>query len=173
MSKENGKTNGQNGKANGTKVIPKDVWKAFAEFWDITEWSALKAADIKKYLGNGKYLFVAIPKDITDKTIGKAWYDQIKEFREKGTGGFGGYSVCFVGQKATLEQVFGKEPINPAQMTKQLHLYINDHRLSSKGSEPKANPKPEEKNGKKTVKVNSVAEMEKAVEKIKNKKGQK
>lgn len=161
--KTNGKTNGQNGK-NGQKEIPKDVWKTFAAEWDETNWEDLKASEIKKLLGNGKYLFVAIPKDITDKTIGKAWFDEIKEFREKGTGGFSGYSVCFAGQKATLEQVFGKEPINLAQMTKQLHLYINDHRLSSKKSEPKAETNG--KNGKKTVKVNNVADMEKAVEKI-------
>ncbi len=157
MAKEekNNKTNGK----NGTKVIPKDVWKAFAEYWDSTNWEALKAADIKKHLGNGKYLFVAIPKDITNKDIGKAWFDQIKEFREKSKGGFGGFTVNFAGQKASLEQVFGKEPINPAQMTKQLHLYINDHRLSSKAKT----------NGKNTVKVNTVEEMEKEVAKLSKK----
>jgi hypothetical protein len=162
--KTNGKTNGQNGKANGQKIIPKDAWKEFYEYWDNCDWKDLNVADIKKHLGNGKYVFVPIPKNVTDKTEGKAWYDQIAKFREKGKGGFGGYSVCFAGQKATLEQTFGSEPINPAQMTKQLHLYINDHRLSSKKSEPKTETNG--KNGKKTVKVNNVADMEKAVEKI-------
>ncbi len=157
MAKEE-KNNKTNGKANGQKVIPKDVWKEFAEFWDSTEWDALKVADIKKLLGNGKYVFVPIPKNITDKTEGNAWFKGLSEFREKGKGNFGGFTVCFAGQKATLEQVFGKDPINPAQMTKQLHLYINDHHLSSKASA--------KTNGKNTVKVNTVEEMEKEVAKL-------
>ena len=157
MAKEE-KNNKTNGKANGTKIIPKDVWKEFAEFWDKTEWEALKAADIKKLLG--KYLMVSIPKDITNKDIGKVWFDQIKEFREKGKG-FGGYTICFAGQTATLEKVFGKSPLNPAEMTKCLHLYINDHHLSSTSKTK----------GKNTIKVNTVEEMEKEVAKLNGKKG--
>lgn len=81
----NGKQNKTNGKAQEKKIIPKDVWTAFFEYWDDTEWESLTVADIKKHLG--KYVFVAIPKNITDKTAGKAWYDQISQFREKGKGG--------------------------------------------------------------------------------------
>ena len=153
----NGKAeNGQNGKAKEEKIIPSSVWTEFAEFWDNVEWKDLTEKDIKKHLG--KYLFVAIPKNITEPKIGKAFFDEIKQFREKGKG-FGNYRINFAGQVATLESVFGNKPINPAEMTKTLHLYINDHHLSSKGSEQKAN-------GKHSVKVNSIPELEKAVSKI-------
>lgn len=158
MSKEqNGKING---KAQEEKVIPAAVWKEFYEYWDATEFKDLTKKDIQKHLGNGKYVFVQIPMNVTDKIVGTAWFNMMKSFKEQGKGGFGNYRINFAGQTATLESVFGKEPINPAQMTKMLHLYINDHSLSSKNSEPKA--KPEEKNGKKTMKVTSVADMEKA-----------
>ena len=33
---------------------------------------------------------------------------------------FEGYSLCFKGCKASLEDVFGKKPIPPSQMTKLL-----------------------------------------------------
>ena len=161
-NKTNGKAKEQNGK-NGQKVIPKDAWKEFYEYWDNCDWKDLTIAEIKKHLGNGKYVYVPIPKNVTDKTEGGAWFKALSEFREKGKGNFGGFTVCFTGQKATLEQVFGKEPINPAQMTKQLHLYINDHHLSSKASA--------KTNGKNTVKVNTVEEMEKEVAKLSGKKG--
>ena len=167
MTKENGKVNAKNGTANGKtkeeKIIPSSVWKEFAEFWDSVEWKDLTEKDIKKHLG--KYLFVAIPKNITEPKIGKAFFDEIKQFKEKGKG-FGNYRINFAGQVATLEAVFGNMPINPAEMTKTLHLYINDHHLSSS-----AKVDPNGKNGKTTVKVNNVADMEKAVAKIKPKKG--
>jgi hypothetical protein len=147
MAKEekiNGKVNGTaNGKANGTKVIPKETWKAFYEFWDNTEYEELDAKSIKELLG--KHLFVPLPKDVRNRTAIDKWYKEIKSFKEKGKGGFGDYRI------------------NPAQMTKILHLYINDHYLASKGSEPKVETNG---NGKKTIKVNSIQEMEKAVEKI-------
>jgi len=37
---------------------------------------------------------------------------------------FEGYSLCFKGCKASLEDVFGKKPIPPSQMTKLLWEYI-------------------------------------------------
>lgn len=46
-----------------TKLIPKDIWRKFVEeYWEETEWENLTEADIKKALGNGKYVFVPIPK---------------------------------------------------------------------------------------------------------------
>ena len=45
---------------------------------------------------------------------------------------FGGYSICFAGQKATLEQVFGKAKLAPSQMTKKLWAYIKKKRLAKK-----------------------------------------
>lgn len=155
VKKQNGTANG---KAKEEKIIPSLVWKEFAEFWDSVEWKDLTEKDIKKHLG--KYLFIAIPKNITDPKIGKAFFDELKQFKEKGKG-FGNYRINFAGQVATLESVFGNKPINPAEMTRTLHLFINDHHLSSS-----AKVETNGKNGKKTVKVNNVADMEKAVEKI-------
>jgi chromatin remodeling complex protein RSC6 len=178
-------TNGKKEKTNGKavekinekvapqeeeKIIPTEDWKNFANFWDSTEWKDLTEKDIKKHLG--KYLFVAIPKNITDPKIGKAWFDEIKQYKEK-KASFGGYNVCFKDQTATLSEVFGDKPLTTTEMTKRLYFYINDHSLSSKNSEPKPEIKVEEKNGKNTVKVNSIEAMEKAVETIKPKKGKK
>lgn len=171
MSKE------QNGKINGKaeeKVIPAAVWKEFYEYWDSTEWKDLTKKDIQKHLGDGKYVFVEIPTNVKDKIVGTAWFQMMKSFKEKNTGGFGSYRINFAGQTATLESVFGDKPIDPATMTKQLHLFINDHHLSSKAVEPKVETNTKtENNDKKTVNVNSVSAMEKAVETIKPKKGKK
>lgn len=170
VEKTNGKTNGQNVKVSQEelKIIPKDTWKAFAKYWDDTEYEELDAKSIKEILG--KYMFVPLPKDVHNRKAIDIWFEEMKELREKGKP-FGGLTVCFAGQKATLEDVFGNKPLNPATMVKQLYLYINDHNLSSKNSEPKAIT--EVKNGKNTVKVNSIAEMEKAVDQLKPKKGKK
>lgn len=45
---------------------------------------------------------------------------------------FGGYSVNFAGQTDTLEQVFGKQPIAPSEMTKKLWAHVKNKKLSSK-----------------------------------------
>jgi hypothetical protein len=163
---KNGTVNGTNGKAkeqNGQKVIPKAVWKEFYTMWDATEYEELEAKEIRKILG--KHLFVPLPKDVRNRKLVDDWFNAIKQFKEKGKG-FGNYRVNFAGQTATLEKVFGDKPISPAEMTKTLHLYITDHHLASKGSEPKTENGKNGKNGKKTVVVNSIPEMEKAVAKI-------
>ncbi len=45
---------------------------------------------------------------------------------------FGGYSISFAGQKATLEEVFGKSDLAPSLMTKKLWEYIKKNKLSKK-----------------------------------------
>jgi hypothetical protein len=45
---------------------------------------------------------------------------------------FGGYAISFAGQKATLEQVFGKGKLAPSQMTKKLWAYIKKKKLAKK-----------------------------------------
>ena len=45
---------------------------------------------------------------------------------------FGGYEINFKGQTATLEDVFGKKDISPAEMTKTLWAYIKRRRLSKR-----------------------------------------
>ncbi len=45
---------------------------------------------------------------------------------------FGGYAVNFAGKGETLEQVFGKKPISPAEMTKVLWAYVKKNKLGGK-----------------------------------------
>ncbi len=42
---------------------------------------------------------------------------------------FGGYNIVFIGCDETMEQVFGKKWITPAQMTKIIWKYIKKHKL--------------------------------------------
>jgi hypothetical protein len=45
---------------------------------------------------------------------------------------FGGYSICFAGRKETLEEVFGKGKISPAEMTKKLWNFVKNKKLAKK-----------------------------------------
>ncbi|MFA4875406.1 MAG: hypothetical protein WC956_00675 [bacterium] len=59
-----------------------------------------------------------------------------KKVAKKKKGGkkaFGGYTVNFHGCNDTLEEVLGRTPIPPSQMTKKLWAYVKRNRLSMKG----------------------------------------
>lgn len=45
---------------------------------------------------------------------------------------FGGYSICFAGRKETLEDVFGKSPIGPSEMTKKIWAFVKSKKLAGK-----------------------------------------
>lgn len=45
---------------------------------------------------------------------------------------FGGYNLIFTGCTETMEEVFGRKPITPAQMTKILWRYIKKWKLGGK-----------------------------------------
>ena len=45
---------------------------------------------------------------------------------------FGGYAINFNGCKETVEQVFGKSPIGPSEMTKKLWGYVKRRKLAKK-----------------------------------------
>jgi hypothetical protein len=45
---------------------------------------------------------------------------------------FGGYTINFKGQTATLEEVFGKKPLPPNEMTKQIWAFVKTKKLASK-----------------------------------------
>lgn len=45
---------------------------------------------------------------------------------------FGGYGICFAGQTATMEEVFGKESIAPSLMTKKLWEFVKSKNLGKK-----------------------------------------
>lgn len=45
---------------------------------------------------------------------------------------FGGYSIQFNGRKETMEEVFGKDPLTPSEMTKKIWAFIKTNRLSNR-----------------------------------------
>jgi len=52
-----------------------------------------------------------------------------KKTRKK-TKPFGGYNISFANCTETLEQVFGKKGVTPAEMTKLLWKYIKKHKIA-------------------------------------------
>lgn len=55
-----------------------------------------------------------------------------KKAAKKGKKAFGGYTVNFRGCNHTLEQILGRTPIAPSQMTKKLWAYVKKHRLNKR-----------------------------------------
>ena len=45
---------------------------------------------------------------------------------------FGGYAINFAGRQETVEQVFGKKPIAPSEMTKKIWVFIKSKSLSNR-----------------------------------------
>ena len=45
---------------------------------------------------------------------------------------FGGYAISFAGRKETVEQVFGKKPIAPSEMTKKIWAFVKSNDLSNR-----------------------------------------
>lgn len=45
---------------------------------------------------------------------------------------FGGYSIDFSGRTETMEEVFGKKPIGPSEMTKKIWQFVKRKRIAGK-----------------------------------------
>jgi len=45
---------------------------------------------------------------------------------------FGGYAINFAGRQETVEQVFGKKPIAPSEMTKKIWKFIKSKQLANR-----------------------------------------
>ena len=45
---------------------------------------------------------------------------------------FGGYAISFAGRNETVEQVFGKKPIAPSEMTKKIWAFVKSNSLSNR-----------------------------------------
>ena len=45
---------------------------------------------------------------------------------------FGGYAISFAGRKETAEQIFGKKPIPPSEMTKKIWAFVKAKDLSNR-----------------------------------------
>jgi hypothetical protein len=45
---------------------------------------------------------------------------------------FGGYAISFAGRKETVEDVFGKKPVAPSEMTKKIWVFIKSKKLANR-----------------------------------------
>ena len=45
---------------------------------------------------------------------------------------FGGYAINFAGRKETAEDIFGKKPIAPSEMTKKIWAFVKANSLSNR-----------------------------------------
>ncbi len=45
---------------------------------------------------------------------------------------FGGYTISFAGRKETVEDVFGKKPVAPSEMTKKIWVFIKSKKLANR-----------------------------------------
>ena len=45
---------------------------------------------------------------------------------------FGGYAINFAGRTETVEQIFGKKPVTPSEMTKKIWAFVKSRRLAKK-----------------------------------------
>lgn len=66
------------------------------------------------------------PKKETATTTKKATKSKAKK------PAFGGYAISFAGCKETAEQIFGKKPIPPSEMTKKIWAFVKAKGLSNR-----------------------------------------
>ena len=76
-------------------------------------------------------------KKLAKKTVSKSSKRKTKSTikKSKSSGkkkAFGGYAISFAGRNETVEQVFGKTPIAPSEMTKKIWAFVKSKRLSNK-----------------------------------------
>ena len=55
-----------------------------------------------------------------------------KKTTTKKKAAFGGYAINFAGRTETVEQVFGKKPIAPSEMTKKIWAFVKSEGLSNR-----------------------------------------
>ncbi len=67
-------------------------------------------------------------KTITKKKV--ATKKKIKSKTKKPA--FGGYAINFAGRQETVEQVFGKKPIAPSEMTKRIWAFVKAESLANR-----------------------------------------
>ncbi len=120
------------------KIIPKSVWKSFYdEYWEQTEYKDLNANMIKKILG--KYLFVQLPKDVTEEKPMHEWMLKMQAFKEK-VNPFGGYhwTLDEKGLNTKFGDIIGMKEagdIVPTTVTKALWGWAREHGYAPKKKE--------------------------------------
>lgn len=45
---------------------------------------------------------------------------------------FGGYAINFAGRQESAEQIFGKKPIAPSEMTKKIWAFVKSKKLANR-----------------------------------------
>jgi len=71
---------------------------------------------------------IATKKDATHKNTTK----KSKPKSSSSKKAFGGYAISFAGRKETVEEVFGKKPIAPSEMTKKIWTFVKSKSLSNR-----------------------------------------
>ena len=80
-----------------------------------------------------KYEKLAAKKKTTTKKKGtKSSSKKTKSSTKSKKPAFGGYAINFAGRTETVEQVFGKKPIAPSEMTKKIWVFIKSEHLSNR-----------------------------------------
>ena len=80
-----------------------------------------------------KYEKLAVKKKpTTKKTTTSSSSKKTKPSTKTKKPAFGGYAINFAGRKDTVEQVFGKKPIAPSEMTKKIWAFVKANNLSNK-----------------------------------------
>ena len=52
--------------------------------------------------------------------------------KSKSKKAFGGYAISFAGRSETVEQVFGKKPVAPSEMTKKIWAFVKSKKLANR-----------------------------------------
>ena len=68
-----------------------------------------------------------VAKKVTRKSNSKK-----PKSKSSGKKAFGGYAISFAGRKETVEDVFGKKPIAPSEMTKKIWAFVKSKSLSNR-----------------------------------------
>ena len=69
---------------------------------------------------------------VKKKTTTKKKAEPKKKAPAKKKAAFGGYAINFAGRTETVEQVFGKKPIAPSEMTKKIWAFVKSKGLSNR-----------------------------------------
>ncbi|WP_420546229.1 hypothetical protein [Nitrosopumilus sp.] len=77
---------------------------------------------------------MAVKKDTTKRktTTKKKTTPKKKAATKTKKQAFGGYAINFAGRRETVEQVFGKKPIAPSEMTKKIWAFVKAEGLSNR-----------------------------------------
>lgn len=71
-------------------------------------------------------------KPITKKKVTSSSSKQTKSTTKTKKPAFDGYAIDFSGRTETVEQVFGKKPVAPSEMTKKIWVFIKSNNLSNR-----------------------------------------